>query len=864
MARRTPIYGLDLVRFAAAMLVLFYHFGYKAFAVASNPIRVAIGAEPALPTWWAGAWWGWIGVQVFFVISGLVITYSAAGATPGRFLTGRIARLLPTMLIVASIAAAVDITYYGMAFSHVALLWAKSVVFWPFGPWIAGQIWTLPIEIFFYAAVYILILVQRIHRLEWLAWGIGLASAGYWIAVAGFGVIDHAGRITQLLLLQHGCYFALGMIMARLDGARLTLDRATLVLVCLATAVLQVRAAALAEAPGFGIEGEWGIAYVAWIAAIAAIGVALVTKDRIAGHIGPLAGPLRWMGLMTYPLYLVHIHAGGPVLVEALHWGLSPVLAMALAAVVSLVLAGVLASLVEPSVHRAVSAILTRLTGLLVRIGNTPVLRALKARGALTALTGVLSRASNQIVTFALTLVAMRFLDPTQFGIFSLAAIAVTVIRTLLYSGAFEHLLKAPSAREGSTETLAINLSLVTMLSAVVAAGALTAHMLGGGSQVAMLLLMLLPSNFIAAVAAWQESLLLRSTRVRQYYATTFMAELASMVVAIGLFLAGYGVLALVGQVYVRNILALAMYLLISKTEWSDDFSFSRLKSVMAWSTTRYGSVLLTLASQYAADLFLGIFLSPAATGLYRASSRLVTAVADMFNQPTRLIGMTMVSARAKRGEGSADLWPLVFVVAASVGWSALAGLAAAAATIVPVTLGDQWRDAAPVVAILCLARALTLLDAATTPALVAYNHQRPLFYFQVCAAAVLLLLVATLAPYGILPATLATVVAACVNSAMIFNLALKRLPGSAATMRRHVVVAILPALATVAGALAVQALVQSTALPGVARVALVVVGGAIAWVAALALLHRKLERLIAALRGESERDARPSVPRPA
>ncbi|RDE05302.1 acyltransferase family protein [Sphingomonas aracearum] len=203
---RDPIYGLDFVRFIAALLVVLYHLGFSHY---DELVGAGVGPVP-LPAWWQQTWFGWIGVQIFFVISGLVIAYSLEGATRKSFIQSRIARLWPAMLICATLAAAVQIGVNDAPVGRTAYLWLKGVLFAPFGPWIAGQIWTLPIEIVFYALMCV-VAVGHPSRLVPLAWALALCSAGYWLAVAFGGFVDTHGRLTQLVPLQHGCYFALGM-----------------------------------------------------------------------------------------------------------------------------------------------------------------------------------------------------------------------------------------------------------------------------------------------------------------------------------------------------------------------------------------------------------------------------------------------------------------------------------------------------------------------------------------------------------------------------------------------------------------------------------------------------------------------------
>jgi O-antigen/teichoic acid export membrane protein len=468
--------------------------------------------------------------------------------------------------------------------------------------------------------------------------------------------------------------------------------------------------------------------------------------------------------------------------------------------------------------------------------------------GALNAVIGVFSRGSSQIVTFLLTLVAARYLTPAQFGIFSLAAIATTLIRTLLYSGAFEHLLKAKDAREESTECLLVNVLVALAASGVVVVGAVVARLIAGPSVLTDLLLILLPSNLIAAVTGWQESLLLRTSRIRLYYGATLTAEVVAMIVAVLLFNAGAGIWALAGQIYTRNLAILCLYLAIGRPVLSVRFSRAKMIEVLGWSLHRYGTLLLSFGSTYAADIFLGIFLSPAATGLYRASSRLVTAIADMIGQPTRLIAMTVFSARAARGESSGAVWPGVFAVSALFGWSALAGLAAGAGTFVPLILGPKWAAAVPLVAILCAARAFSVLDSVTGAALVAADHARVLLYRQTVAGVTLLITLTIVAPFGVIAVTIATAVIALANSLLLLAIVLRRLAGSGDALRAQVPLIGLPLCATAIGTWAAQLILPTLALPPAGKAALVVIAGGVAWGMAVAILHRKAYALYMSL----------------
>jgi peptidoglycan/LPS O-acetylase OafA/YrhL len=91
--RRPYYYGIDLIRFFAAISVLVFHLGYFRHRV--RPI-------------WPLAWQGWVGVEIVFVVSGLVIANSAAATGPIGFLRGRALRLYPLYLVHNVVGRAVE------------------------------------------------------------------------------------------------------------------------------------------------------------------------------------------------------------------------------------------------------------------------------------------------------------------------------------------------------------------------------------------------------------------------------------------------------------------------------------------------------------------------------------------------------------------------------------------------------------------------------------------------------------------------------------------------------------------------------------------------------------------------------------
>lgn len=380
------------------------------------------------------------------------------------------------------------------------------------------------------------------------------------------------------------------------------------------------------------------------------------------------------------------------------------------------------------------------------------------------------SRASSQLALVGVTLVATRMLSPSDFGVFAIAAAFVTLTRTMLYTGPFEFLMKATDREAVAGATLWANV-IVALFSAVVlvligAASPWVFH----NSAVSVLMFALAPSNALAAFASWEEALLLREGNVTRYYTVTVGAECLSAIFAVALLLAGWGLFALAAQIYGRLVLlALAYRMMIA---WPSRLSATGegIRDVLKWSMGRYGTVIVSFLSNYSGDLLLGIVLSPAATGIYRASNRVVTAISDMFSQPAGLLATTALSARRASGRRSDGLWADLLAGIAAIGWPALLGLAMMSDRLAPLVLGPAWAGAGPVIAVLCLARMAALVTAVCSAALVVEDRQKRVLAIQSAGSLGVAGLTLVLAPFGIVPAAIAASAIAVLVAAVMLR----------------------------------------------------------------------------------------------
>lgn len=296
MARGPRLEVLDGLRFVAAMSVVVYHF------TTMDRVwhRPAVELFPAQT-----ATYGWLGVHLFFLISGFVICMSAWGRGVGSFLVSRAVRLYPAYWLSVVVIAVVvtvwslrPVTWSGTLGNLTMFQDAAGV------PPVAEVYWTLWAELRFYLLFSLLV---------W--WGLTYTRvAGFclaWLAAvtATKALVPDGGIVHTVLMTDYAPLFTGGIACYLMYRFRPTLLTWGILGTSFLLAVPAVRyRAGLESYPGQPPVPSWPAVLLLAGCFALVTAVALGRLDRVRG---------RWLavlGATTYPLYLLHLDLGGPLL----------------------------------------------------------------------------------------------------------------------------------------------------------------------------------------------------------------------------------------------------------------------------------------------------------------------------------------------------------------------------------------------------------------------------------------------------------------------------------------------------------------------------------------------------------------------
>lgn len=284
---------LDLLRFLAAIAVVFFHYAFRGYAGDDLTTMHYPALEPV-------AQYGFLGVHLFFMISGFVILMTAGDGSVKRFIASRASRLLPAFWVCCTITFFMTLAIGGDRFTATWPQYLANLVTLGGGfgadP-IDGAYWSLGAELRFYRLVGILLIIGQIHRAErWLyVWLIGtvLVELFPFIKLKGFLVTDYAG----FFIAGAACF------LIRAHG----LSRSRVALVSAAWGLSLYHEFQLLPYFNENFGKPLNPAVVAAVMSMFFVVMLVLALRRT-----PMLTSSRWVwfGAVSYPLYLIHQNVG--------------------------------------------------------------------------------------------------------------------------------------------------------------------------------------------------------------------------------------------------------------------------------------------------------------------------------------------------------------------------------------------------------------------------------------------------------------------------------------------------------------------------------------------------------------------------
>ncbi len=287
-------YILDLVRFLAAVAVLCFHYLFRGWAADD----LSILQFPEI-SWVAK--YGYLGVQLFFMISGFVIFMSAYGKSPSRFISSRIARLYPAYWFAVIFTSIFVILLGGSDYSMTVVQFLSNLTMMQEFVGLShvdGVYWTLTCELVFYFWIWVLLLLKKENYFEYFSiFFLSLSIVSY--------IIDLPSLAHTWLMLEYSPYFISGAVFFLIYQQRLNVMRG--IVLTLSFLLAQYQAWVQADEMISHYTVNFSVYSIGSILSVMFVFFSLL----VAGIFRNFSAVwVVGLGSLTYPLYLIHQNFG--------------------------------------------------------------------------------------------------------------------------------------------------------------------------------------------------------------------------------------------------------------------------------------------------------------------------------------------------------------------------------------------------------------------------------------------------------------------------------------------------------------------------------------------------------------------------
>ena len=280
---------LDLLRFLAAMAVVFFHYAFRGYAKGDmSEMPYPLLAEPAK--------YGYLGVELFFMISGFVILMTASSNNLKAFFISRVVRLCPAFWVCCTLTFLITLAIGQPRYSATVYQYLINMTFLsdltgvlP----IDGVYWSLFVEIQFYLMISIVLGLRKIEKIE--------TCLVLWLMISATAEILGFEKLRSILITDYAAYFTAGATFYLVWAKGFTKTRVALLAGALALACYTAIAWAQLLEPKYSTQYDSLIVCSIIVVFFAAF--FLIATNRTG-----TVGTLNWtvLGALTYPLYLLH------------------------------------------------------------------------------------------------------------------------------------------------------------------------------------------------------------------------------------------------------------------------------------------------------------------------------------------------------------------------------------------------------------------------------------------------------------------------------------------------------------------------------------------------------------------------------
>ena len=315
-----------------------------------------------------------------------------------------------------------------------------------------------------------------------------------------------------------------------------------------------------------------------------------------------------------------------------------------------------------------------------------------------------LENISAQIVSFVVTIVLARLLEPSYYGTIALVSVFIAVATVFVNSGFGAALIQKNDADELDYSSMFwFNLTVSVLLYAVIFAFSPAIAHYYGVAELSLVMRILALSVPLSAFNCIQQAYVSSRMVFKKSFLSNSGGALVSGIIAVVMAYSGAGIWALVAQRILHVFFNTLFLRLIVK--WSPKwvFSWSRLKPLVSFGWKILSTGLLFTIYAELRTLIIGKRYSTQELGYYNQGFSFPKFIASNVDTTINRVLFPSLSNIQDKGASLADKTRRAAKTSAFIMTPVLLGLLMVSDTLVPLLIGEKWLPCVPYMKIMCL-----------------------------------------------------------------------------------------------------------------------------------------------------------------
>lgn len=315
-------------------------------------------------------------------------------------------------------------------------------------------------------------------------------------------------------------------------------------------------------------------------------------------------------------------------------------------------------------------------------------------------------RITAQIVTFVVSIVLARILDPSDYGVVSLVTVFITIANVFVSDGLGSALVqkKEADALDFSSTLYFNTLFSILIYGLLFVSAPFISGFFGKGYEILTPILRVLGLRIIiAAINSVQQAYVSRKMIFQKFFWATLSGTVSSAVVGIWMAYQGFGAWALVGQYLANTTIGTLVLAIVIHKKPKFAFSFTRIKKMFEYGITILGSNLLIAVYTEARSFIIGKVYTSSDLAYYDKARQFPS----LFTNNIVVTFSTVLFP--KMASEQDDIRQLKKTIKRTLRFTSylvcplMFGLAAVSESLVQFLLTDKWLPCVPMLQVLCI-----------------------------------------------------------------------------------------------------------------------------------------------------------------